>query len=210
SYCQFILRGGGIPILLTPGDFIQEIAAIVERLDGIVLTGGVDVDPALYGESKHPTTQGCNPSRDRFEIALLHEARRKGRAILGICRGIQLINVAFGGTLYQDIPSQLDGALHHHQWEDNKESYHPVLLTRYSPLTEIFKCEELRVNSSHHQAVKELGKGLVPLAASSDGVIEALHCPDDRFTIAVQWHPERMLNDPLQLELAKWFIRQAG
>lgn len=209
-YCQFVIRGGGVPVLLPPITELQRVEEVASRIDGLLLTGGVDVDPSLYGQDRHPKTYGCDLERDRFEIALLQESRRQGKAILGICRGIQLMNVAFGGTLYQDLPSQVEGALRHHQWEDKKETFHSILLTRYSPLSELFQSNEIQVNSSHHQAVKDLGRGLVPLAASSDGVIEAVHCPSDRCTIGVQWHPERMLEDPRQIELARWFVAQAS
>jgi len=204
-YCKFIEAGGGLPVLIPILDDPVNAGKIVAHLDGLILTGGVDVDPSLYGE-KNTKSMGVCVERDRFEIALLNSARQQARAVLGICRGIQIINVAFGGSLYQDIPTEIENVLQHNDWEAGKDAYHSILFTRQSPLTELFSSIELQVNSSHHQSLKKIGKGLEVLAAAKDGVIEAIHCPADRFTFGVQWHPERMPNDPLQTGLAKWFV----
>jgi len=207
-YCQFVLIGDGVPVILPAIEDLDYVPDLISKLDGLIITGGVDVEPSLYNEN-NTHSLGCDILRDRYEIELIHAARRQARAVLGVCRGIQVLNVAFGGSLYQDIPSMIDGALIHHRFAEGKETFHNVLLTRHSILSEIFERDEIEVNSSHHQSVKELGKGLLPLAASQDGVIEAVHCPDDRCTYGVQWHPERILHDPKQADLARWFIRQA-
>ncbi|MBM3328270.1 MAG: gamma-glutamyl-gamma-aminobutyrate hydrolase family protein [Calditrichaeota bacterium] len=208
-YCQFILAGGGIPVVLPPVESPDAAPAIVAGLNGILISGGCDVDPAFYGESNH-ASMNCDPARDRFEMELVKAARGLSRAVLGICRGMQVINVAFGGSLYQDVPTEIEGALQHHNWEDGRESFHSILLTRHSPLSEVLERDEIQVNSSHHQSIKDLGRGLVPLAAANDGVIEAVHCPDDRFTFGVQWHPERMLGEAQMVELSRWFVRNAA
>ncbi len=207
-YIRFVEAGDGIPLLLPPLEDLDMIPALIQRLGGLIVSGGVDVDPSLYGEA-NTHSKGCDLRRDRFETALIREARRQDRAILCICRGIQVLNIALGGNLYQDIPTQIKGALRHHRWEDGKETLHQTRLTRKSVLTELFGQEEINTNSSHHQSVREVGEGLVVLAEAADGVVEAVECPEDRCTIGVQWHPERMLKDPKQVELARWFVNQA-
>ena len=209
NYMQYIEAGGGVPVLVPVFGDSELVPDVVHRLDGLLVTGGVDIDPSLYGEP-NTHSKGCNINRDNIEIALVNEFRRQVKPLMGICRGIQVINVAFGGGLYQDIPTQLEGAQRHHRDEDGDEVFHQILLTRKSVLNDIFQSDELRVNSSHHQSVRDVGKGLTVIAAAKDGVIEAVQCPDDRCTIAIQWHPERMLNDELQVELARWFISQAS
>jgi len=208
SYCRWVIAGGGVPLVLPILEDESLARELVQRLDGLLLTGGVDVDPGLYHETNSHSI-GVQTQRDLFEIALLEAARREAKAALGICRGIQVLNVAFGGSLYQDVPTMIDGALQHHDWEGSKDAYHTALFTRTSPLSELFGREEITINSSHHQSIKVIGKGLEPLAASNDGVIEAVTCPSDRFTFGVQWHPERMPDDPKQVELAQWFISHA-
>jgi len=204
-YCHWVVAGGGIPVIIPILDDPDAAAEIVSRLDGLIISGGVDLDPGLYKE-ENTHSLGVSPARDRFEIALVRAARQEARALLGICRGIQILNVSFGGSLYQDIPTMIDGVLPHNDWEAGKDAYHSILLTRNSPLSELFAREEIEVNSSHHQSLKEIGKGLEVISAAKDGVIEAVTCPSDRFTFGVQWHPERMLNDPKQVEFAQWFV----
>jgi len=207
-YCRFVELGGGLPILIPILEDVSRAAEIVEHLDGLIVTGGVDVDPSLYHEV-NTRSMGVYLPRDNFEIALVNAARNQAKALLGICRGIQILNVAFGGSLYQDVPTQIENALTHHDWEAGKDAYHSILFTRQSPLSDLFASEEVQVNSSHHQSLKKVGKGLEILAAANDGVIEAVSCPADRFTYGVQWHPERMTSDVKQVELARWFISNA-
>lgn len=207
-YLDWIVVGGGIPVILPVLNKTEAAVEIISRLDGLVLTGGVDVDPSLYGENNSHSL-GCDILRDNMELALIREARRQCKAIMAICRGIQILNVAFEGSLFQDIASQIDGALKHNRAADEPENYHQVLLTRRSIFNDLFDGEEIRANSSHHQAINTLGKGLTILAAAKDGVVEAVECPDDRCTFGVQWHPERMLTDSNQIRLAEWFVGQA-
>ncbi len=207
-YCKFVEMGGGIPILLPILEDLSKAEDLVRHLDGLIITGGVDVDPSLYNE-KNTKSMGVYLLRDKFEIALVKAAREEAKSLLGICRGIQVLNVAFNGSLYQDLPTEIDNPLQHNDWDAGKDAYHSILFTRQSPMSDLFQSEEIQVNSSHHQSIKKVGKGLEILAASKDGVIEAVCCPADRFTYGVQWHPERMLQDPKMIDLAKWFVSQA-
>ncbi len=207
-YMKFIEAGGGAPILLPNITDLDAVPEMVSRLDGVVIIGGVDVDPQLYGE-KNTHSKGCDLTRDRMEIALVKEARRQLKPLMGICRGLQVINIAFEGTLFQDILTMIDGAHKHHREVDEPEQFHKILLVRRSFLNDVFDADELDVNSSHHQSIAIIGRGLSVLAAAPDGVIEAVECPDDQCTVAVQWHPERLLDDPKQVALAKWFISKA-
>ena len=208
QYLKFVSAGGGVPVLLPPIDDLERVSAMVGHLDGLIVSGGVDVDPSLYGQP-NTHSKGCDLRRDRFEMELIRQARLQGRAVLCICRGIQVLNIAFGGSLYQDIPTCLEGALHHHRWEEGKETFHQTRPTRKSALTELFGEEAFNTNSSHHQSVQVVGEGLVVLAEAPDGVVEAIGCPGDRCTLGIQWHPERMLDDPKQVELARWFVSRA-
>lgn len=208
AYCHFVLAGGGVPVMIPILDQPAIAVEVIRALDGLIISGGGDIDPSLYSESNSHSL-GCDLVRDRFEIALVQAARHEARALLAICRGMQVLNVAFGGSLYQDVPTMIEGAQQHHNWEAGKDAYHTILFTRPWPLAELFQSEEVQVNSSHHQSLKEVGKGLEVLAAAKDGVIEAVTCPADRFTFGVQWHPERMLSDPKQVELARWFVSHA-
>ena len=204
-YGRFVEAGGGVPLLLTPLEDLELIPSLVARMDGVLLTGGVDVDPSLYNES-NTHSLGCNLQRDRFEIALVNAARCQDRILLGICRGIQIMNVAYGGSLIQDIPTAIPDSLKHHRWEDGKESFHTIVLTAESPLSSLFPAGEVRVNSSHHQSLQKPGKDLQVVATAPDGVVEAVISTADRCAVGIQWHPERMIDDPLQVSLAKWFV----
>lgn len=187
-YPDRIAQAGGIPVLLPP---VPGIAAVVGRLDGLVLSGGGDVDPAVYGAQRHPETTSVRPHRDAAEAALLSAALRRGLPVLGICRGMQVINVAMGGSLHQHLPEVVG----HHGHAPVPGSYgaHPVQIAAGSELARILGRTEVdEVPTHHHQAVQRLGDGLTAVAWSEDGLIEAmeLDAPGCPFTIAVQWHPE--------------------
>jgi len=204
-YSRWVEAGGGAAVLLAPTKPVESAGIIIEHLDGIIISGGVDVDPQLYGEA-NTHSKGCDPDRDRFEIELVLEARRLGKAALGICRGIQIVNVAFGGTLVQDIPSQIPNPLHHHRIVEGEEMFHEMELVGDSFFTKVFGVTHNRVNSSHHQSVKEPGEGLRIVAKAGDGVVEAVVSTQDQCIGGIQWHPERMLDDIKQVELARWFV----
>jgi putative glutamine amidotransferase len=190
DYVRAVEKAGGLPMVLAPGR-PEDAAELLARLDGMVLTGGADVEPGLYGEEPHETVTRVIPERDAFEIALCREAVRRDHPLLAICRGHQVLNVATGGTLIQDIPSQVAGARDHDPDRERWETAHEVRILPRTRLREILGAETIDVNSFHHQAVRELGQGLVISAASmADGVIEGVEAPGRRMVLGVQWHPE--------------------
>ncbi|MFI9722415.1 gamma-glutamyl-gamma-aminobutyrate hydrolase family protein [Streptomyces sp. NPDC052396] len=186
GYPRHIQGAGGLAVLLPP-DNPATAAALVGRLDGLILAGGEDLDPALYGAAPHPRTGPPAPERDRWELALLDAALRQGVAVLGICRGMQLMNVHAGGTLNQHLPETVGhkdhnprvGTFSHHRVE-------PVAWTRTGQLLSA----PVQVATHHHQGVSRLGAGLIASAHAEDGTIEAIEYPGDRFRVGVQWHPE--------------------
>jgi putative glutamine amidotransferase len=194
DYVRAVETAGGLPLVLAPGDPEDAPALAAEYLDrvqALVLSGGADVDPAQYGEDRHETVTSVFPERDAFELALVREALRRDLPTLAICRGHQLLNVAAGGTLFQDIASQVEAAAVHDPDQERWERCHDVVLLPGTRLRDILGRERVAVNSFHHQAIKELGKGLVLSAQGcDDGVIEGMEMPDRRFVIGVQWHPE--------------------
>jgi len=169
--------------------------ALVETLDGVLLTGGGDVDPVLYGEERHPSVEDAEPGRDEFEIDLARRAMEADMPLLAICRGAQVLNVAAGGTLVQDIPSSVTTDLSHTLTEPKDCVAHPIAVARGSRLHAalggaVDAACTCRVNSRHHQSVGMLGSELVASAVAPDGVIEAIEAPKSRFCVGVQWHPE--------------------
>jgi putative glutamine amidotransferase len=195
DYKQSILHVGGEVRLVDTSMGVDEALAGVQ---GLLLTGGDDVAPSRYGESAHATVVAAEPGRDEFEIGLIGAARARGLPIFAICRGIQVLNVAGGGTLEQDIPSHVHGALPHSLPAPPHESYelaHEVWLDKDTLLTRLMRerlsdADSCEVNSRHHQAVKDLAAGLRVSATAPDGVIEAIEDPEAPFCLGVQWHPE--------------------
>jgi putative glutamine amidotransferase len=192
DYEEAIRRAGGdVWRLSFTEDRVEEV---VQHADGVLLTGGGDVDPALYGASPHPTFDPAEPGRDAYELALVRAALAARRPILAICRGIQILNVARGGTLIQHIPDDLADPLNHRIPQPRTAHAHDVWITRDSLLDRLLHEREdddtLPVNSRHHQAIHAVGSGLVVTATAPDGVIEAVEDPALRFCLGVQWHPE--------------------
>jgi putative glutamine amidotransferase len=194
DYRQSILHVGGEPRIL---DSSMPIEQALAGVDGLMLTGGNDVAPSRYGEAPHATVEEAEAGRDEFEIALIGAARRRNLPILAICRGVQVLNVACGGTLVQDIPSQIAGALTHSLPSPQHQPFalaHEVWVDKDSLLAKLMRerlvDEALEVNSRHHQAVKEVARGFVASATAPDGVIEAIEDPKAAFCLGVQWHPE--------------------
>jgi putative glutamine amidotransferase len=190
DYVESVRRAGGDPVVLATEDQPEEL---IECLDGLLLTGGADIDPVLYGEPAHPTTNS-DPLRDRFEIPLARAAVASGLPLFAICRGVQVLNVAEGGTLVQDIPSAVRSDLPHAIDVPKDAVAHSIRITPGSRLAESLgpaagggTCD---VNSRHHQAVKDVAPGFVVTATSADGVIEAIERPGAAFCLGVQWHPE--------------------
>jgi gamma-glutamyl-gamma-aminobutyrate hydrolase PuuD len=190
DYLRSIELAGGIPVVLPPSGPALHPSLIV-RLDGLVATGGVDVDPRLYGADPHPKVTDVSEERDEFELILMREALARGIPILGVCRGMQVLNVELGGTLIQDIPSETGSTLCHLDLDQPRATIaHPIFVECGSRLGDILGRHEVPVNSFHHQAVGRLGRGLNATAVAPDGIVEALELPGPRFVVGVQWHPE--------------------
>lgn len=195
DYRQAILHVGGEPRVVDAALTVDEA---LEGLDGLVLTGGGDVAPARYGEAAHATVSDVEPGRDEFEIKLIRAARAQDLPLFAICRGIQVLNVACGGTLIQDIPSQLTGALEHSLSVPPHQSFslaHEIWIEKDSLLSRLMRerlveADTCEVNSRHHQAVKTVAGGFRVSATAPDGVIEAIEEPAAHFCLGVQWHPE--------------------
>lgn len=190
GYMNGIMEAGGLPIILPLTDDIVQIRQIATLCNAFLLTGGHDVSPSLYGEDALPECETCNPERDAMERFLLNEAIQRDMPVFGICRGIQLINVVLGGTLYQDLPTQYPSPIEHHMTAPYNRAVHKVSVIQDTPLYSILKTPEIGVNSYHHQAIKDLSPRLKPMAVADDGLIEGVYMPDKRFICAVQWHPE--------------------
>jgi putative glutamine amidotransferase len=195
DYRQAVLHVGGEVRIVETSMSIDEA---LEGAGGVMLTGGDDVAPSRYGESAHATVVNVADERDTFEIALVREARRRALPIVAICRGIQVMNVAFGGTLVQDIPSQVPGALNHRLSVPPHKSFdyaHDVWIEENSLLARLLQerlagSDSCAVNSRHHQAVKDVATGFKVVATAPDGIIEAIEDPAARFCLGVEWHPE--------------------
>ncbi len=197
AYAQAVYAAGGLPLIL-PALGPEAAREFVDELDGLVLTGGAfDVPPALYGERPAPGLGPLKPDRTAFEQAALERAAARGIPVLGLCGGMQLMAVVRGGALYQHLPTELSGALSHEQPNDRRRPSHTVRLSPGSLLARATGATELRVNSSHHQGVRSLGRGLVASGTSPDGLVEALEDPSVPFFLGVQWHPE-LLDDGAQ------------
>jgi putative glutamine amidotransferase len=196
DYVRAVETGGGLPLVLAPGR-PQDAPAFLDRVEALLLTGGADVDPSHYGESPHPQLGKVLRERDDFELALAREALRRDLPLLAICRGHQVLNVATGGTLIQDIPSQLPGAVDHDPDTERWQTSHEVEILPGTRLRAILGRDRVPVNSFHHQSIKTLGEGLALSARStSDGVVEGVEMPGRRFVVGVQWHPESFWDRP--------------
>ena len=193
-YVNAVIAAGGVPIILPPQD--DNVDALLEVVDGVLFSGGADLDPTIYGDTEvHPKTYDVHPLRDRFELELITKTIERDIPTFCICRGIQVLNVACGGTLYQDVPDQYDAALPHRQQEtghQNHQASHAVSAESGSLLAFSYELNSIPVNSYHHQAVKNVAPGLTVSARSEDGLVEAVEMPGKSFVLGVQWHPEMM------------------
>lgn len=191
-YTDGILKAGGLPVILPYGYNADQVDSLCDRLDGLVLTGGEDVNPSFYGEDPLPGIGSVNPERDDFEFRLVRGMMERKKPILGICRGIQVLNVIMGGSLYQDLSRQIRGAISHRQKGPRWYLSHRVAVEEGTKLHQIVGTKELWVNSFHHQSIKDLAPGFIISASTSDGMIEAIEHPKYPFLIGVQWHPENL------------------
>lgn len=207
GYTDSILQAGAIPIILPITNNIDVIKSYVDLVDGIVLSGGHDVSPSIYNQEPHKLLEQTSRKRDLFEINLLSEACIKGKPVLGICRGLQLINVSFGGTLHQDISLNKGENIGHIQQCRYDKTWHSVKLS--SILKDIIGNEYYNVNSFHHQIIDKLAPGFEVIAKSKDDVNEAIYYENENlFILATQWHPEMMLNDEGSINLFKYFVNK--
>lgn len=189
TYVESLRRAGAVPVLIPPQP--ENADELVESLDGILLAGGFDCDPELYGEEPHPTVETMDSRRQSNDMSLARASRERGIPTLGICLGLQMMNVAAGGTLVQDIDSELETEIQHAS-EPEDRARHDVLIDKGTRLSGIVGERELNVNSSHHQAIRQVGQGLRVTAHAPDGVVEGLEDPRHPFYVGVQWHPEDM------------------
>ncbi|HEX3927189.1 MAG TPA: gamma-glutamyl-gamma-aminobutyrate hydrolase family protein [Gemmatimonadales bacterium] len=202
NYVRAVLAAGGLPILMLPEFSVPETVELFGECDALLLTGGEDVSPEYYSAAPHPKLGTVDQRRDVNELALIAEARARDLPILGICRGIQICNVAFGGTLIQDIPSERPGTLDHDPAGARAQRSHRVDIEEPSRLAEIMGVTSLDCNSFHHQAVDRIGDGLLATARSPDGLVEGLESANhDDWIVAVQWHPEELAFQPDASEL---------
>jgi putative glutamine amidotransferase len=206
TYIEALRRAGAIPVLVPPQP--ENAVELVRELDGVLLAGGDDCDPAMYGEERHPTVEPMDPRRQSNDVSLAKAAHERGIPTLGICLGMQVMNVAAGGSLVQDIDSQLETEIEHASEPENR-ARHDVLIEQGTKLAKIVGERELNVNSSHHQAIRRVGDGLRVTAHAPDGIIEGLEDPRHPFYIGVQWHPEDMGGEPSASTLFGAFVDAA-
>jgi putative glutamine amidotransferase len=209
KYLKAIEHAGGIPFVVPP----LHRAAIEPLLDsvaGVCLSGGPDLDPAAYGQPRHPQLGPTFKELDDFELALARAADARGVPILAICRGLQTFNVARGGTLYQHVPDVVGERITHRQTEPGTQATHSVTFSGPSRLAETLGVRRTRVNSFHHQAIDVLGQGLVVTGRAPDGTVESLEARDRAFAVAVQWHAESLTGRPRHARLFTAFVDAAG
>ncbi len=207
NYIKVIEKAGGVPVLLPPVINQNGLEQLKGILSGIVLTGGCDVDPIYFDEEPRPELRRIDPERDFFEIELCKWSLDKGLPIMAICRGIQILNIACGGTIIQHLGKDY---YKHYQEAPRWYSSHKIVFTGDNKLRKIFGQDEIRVNSFHHQAVGDTGEGLKVTARSTDGIIEGIEMTDNTFVQGVQWHPEAMyIKDRMQMKLFQEFVNES-
>lgn len=194
DYCTSIMRSGGVPLIIPVNNEEDVIVQQVEMLDALVLSGGQDVFPQNYGQEPKPKLGDTFPARDAFEFKLIELAMKKQIPILGICRGFQILNVYFGGTLYQDVSYVDNGKEPVKHWQEHQPTLqtHSVIIDKNSKLHSVVGQEKVLVNSFHHQCVNKVGKGLRAVAKAADSVVESIEKDDYPFLLGVQWHPEML------------------
>jgi putative glutamine amidotransferase len=209
AYVTAVQRAGGIPMVIPVGIEVTTLASLLSRLDGVLLSGGGDIDPLLFNGAPHPKVYGISPERDAMEIALVKIALEMDKPMLAFCRGIQVLNVALGGGLYTHIQDQVEHSLKHDWFPKfpRDKLAHTVSLKCESQLDQIYGADEIRVNSLHHQGISKVGKGLTATAFAPDGLVEGLEVKGSTFALGVQWHPECLPDDPGTHNLFNAFIQ---
>lgn len=212
AYCEAVLRAGGLPFVLPYTEDRSVLMAYLDRVSGVVVTGGAfDIPPELYGEAPREGLGPVKAGRSHFELALVRLALSRGLPVLGVCGGMQLLNVALGGTLVQDISRELPSARRHEQAHDRAQPQHPVEVKEGSQLADCLGKGSLMVNSTHHQAIKVVAEGLAVTAVAPDGVVEGVEAKDSgAFVVGVQWHPELLLDSvPPNLGVYRGLVNRA-
>lgn len=210
SYARAVQRAGGLPVVIPPVP-VEAISGLLDKLDGVVLSGGPDIHPAAYGEDPHPELGPTYRELDIAELAIAGDAVAREIPLLGISRGAQALNIASGGTLFQHLPEQFGRTLNHLPPSGGRQAVHPVRIEESSELCKALGgVSRLEVSSYHHQSASGLGRAVEAVAWAPDGVVEAIEVPSARFAIGVQWHAESMLDDPSQLRLFGALVRAAG
>lgn len=210
-YADAVLRAGGLPLVLPYSDDASCVDAYLDRVSGLLVTGGAfDIPPEAYGDTSREGMGPLKEGRTAFESALMRAALKRNMPVLGVCGGMQLLNVVLGGSLFQDIVREVPGAREHEQKHDRTQPQHPVEVRHGTQLADAVGHGQLMVNSTHHQAVKRLGNQVVSSAVAPDGVVEAIESTAHIFALGVQWHPEYMLHTiPTHVGIYKAFIHKA-
>ena len=212
NYVKAVIQAGGLPVILPIG-IEEDVKQLSNMLDGVLLTGGGDIDPMLFGEEPHKQLGEVSPSRDSIELRLVQEMLTKNKPILGICRGLQVLNIAVGGNMYQDIYSQNTSTLLQHvQKAPRIHQSHFVQIKEGSLLGSIAESSQIKVNSYHHQAVKDVPNPLIISGTASDGIIEAIESTKHSFVLGVQWHPEALAKngDIVSLRIFEKFLEKSN
>lgn len=211
EYLDAVLMAGGLPLIVPYTEDAETIRQVVERIDGLLLTGGGDIDPAWFGEEPIPGLGWIDPKRDHLEIAFIRRMMEESKPILAICRGCQILNVAAGGDMFQDLYQQREGLLQHMQKAPRSHLSHSVEVAEGSLLYRIAGNSTVKVNSFHHQAVRKVAPGFIACATAKDGVIEGVESVRHPFVLGVQWHPEHLVKtDAISRRLFKAFVQAAS
>ena len=213
AYIDSVRNTGGLPVLIPLGLAEAELYALFERLDGLVIPGGGDMQPELCGAEPHETIYGIDPDRDRVEVSLIRWAVAEAKPFLGICRGAQVMNVALGGTLYGDIASHAPSTSLKHNWFPGYPYNllaHPVAVAEATQLAGLMGSPIVEVNSLHHQAIHQVAPGVTVAAQAPDGLIEAIEVPQHKFALGVQWHPEWLQDRPEMRQLFAGLVKAAS
>ena len=212
AYVDAVVRAGAIPLLIPLGLTQTDLAELLQKVDGVLFTGGGDIDPARFQGLPHPTVHEIDPIRDALEIQLVQQVVEQNTPFFGICRGLQVINVALGGSLYTHIQDQHPNALKHDYFPGRPRNYHahPIKVDEGTTLAGILGQPIVQVNSLHHQGIDRLATGLLSTAYAPDGIVEAVELPGHTFGLAVQWHPEWLQDQAEMRALFSAFVKTAG